>query len=94
MRNVNYFGVMKAWQRKMAAIERQILKNQGKYEPYVFYKDKKEGLEIFSLEHLIGAFYTYFIMIGVSFLTFLAEYMYVSKIQKYANNIKADPQSI
>jgi hypothetical protein len=81
MRNVNYFGLLKAWQRKMAFIERQILKDQGKYVPNDFYKDKKEGLESFSLEHLIGAFYAYFIMIGFSFLTFLGEYMYFSKIQ-------------
>jgi hypothetical protein len=85
MRNVNYFGVMKAWQHKMALIERQILKDQGLYEPYDFFKDKKEGLEVFSMEHLIGVFYTYFIMIGVSFVAFLVEYMYFSMIQDTSN---------
>jgi hypothetical protein len=83
---MNYFGVYTAWRRKMPYIERQVLKDQGKYQPYDFYKDKKEGLEIFSMEHLIGVFYTYFIMIGISFLTFLVEYMYFAVIQQ-TNNI-------
>jgi hypothetical protein len=83
MRNINYFGLLMAWKHKMALIERQILTDQGKYEPYNL--DKKDGLEIFSLEHLMGAFYIYFIMIAISFLTFLVEYVYFSKMQHTSN---------
>jgi hypothetical protein len=57
----------------MANIERNILKEQGRYKPYDFFKDEKQGLERFNIEHLKGIFYFYFILNGIAFIIAIIE---------------------
>jgi hypothetical protein len=74
-----YSGLYSAWTHQMADIEHQIEKDEGTYQPYDYYKDKKEGLQPFTMEHLIGAFYIYFILNGVAFLIVIIENIYYNR---------------